>query len=279
MYSANTVTKLKCIDYVQKRVGNQLQKLKKILGGKKESLLINLTNFKTTKKNQYWRFRNKKMDSGYPKDISVGFEGIPNSIDTAFVWSGNGKTYFFKGDSYWRFDSRSEPPVSSRYPQPISNWEGLPNNIDAALQWTNQKTYFFKGRVYYRFNDRTFSVDKADPAYPRSTSVWWFDCQSASSEDLSKASLTGGEAKTVYVGDNADYSVPSTAPPVEDYADEETVDGSEKQDVELQNSDEGTPIPRQEAFDSNSANIMNSMNVCISLFAAIIVQALRIHFL
>jgi hypothetical protein len=25
-----------------------------------------------------------------------GFEGIPDNIDAAFVWSGNGKIYFFK---------------------------------------------------------------------------------------------------------------------------------------------------------------------------------------
>lgn len=46
---------------------------------------------------KYWRFSDKKMAAGYPKEISVGFAGIPNDIDTAFVWSGNGKTYFFKG--------------------------------------------------------------------------------------------------------------------------------------------------------------------------------------
>ncbi|GFQ67428.1 matrix metalloproteinase-24 [Trichonephila clavata] len=221
------------------------------------------TNGKTFffKKNEYWRFRNKKMDSGYPKSISVGFEGIPNSIDTAFVWSGNGKTYFFKGANYWRFDSRSEPPVSSRYPQPISNWEGLPNNIDAALQWVNQKTYFFKGRNYYRFNDRLFSVDKADPPFPRSTSVWWFDCQaqSSSNEDMTKASLNGGEKHPIYIGDDTNITSSTRVPGDHDYVDSDVVDGSEKQDVDLQQSDDevATPFPQKGALDANSASILS----------------------
>jgi len=37
------------------------------------------------------------MDLGYPKPISAGFPGVPDNFDTAFVWSGNGKIYFFKG--------------------------------------------------------------------------------------------------------------------------------------------------------------------------------------
>ena len=36
------------------------------------------------------------LDSDSPKLISKGFVGIPNDIDAAFVWSGNGKIYFFK---------------------------------------------------------------------------------------------------------------------------------------------------------------------------------------
>lgn len=98
------------------------------------------------------------MDGDYPKEISEGFTGIPDHLDAAMVWGGNGKIYFYKGSKFWRFDPLKRPPVKSSYPKPISNWEGLPNSLDAALQYTNGYTYFFKGDKYYRFNDRTFAV-------------------------------------------------------------------------------------------------------------------------
>lgn len=98
------------------------------------------------------------LDSGYPKSISDGFSGIPSNIDTAFVWGGNGKIYFFKDDKYWRFDPARTPPVGLGYPKPISNWNGIPDKLDAALKYSNGYTYFFKGNKYWRFNDRSFSV-------------------------------------------------------------------------------------------------------------------------
>lgn len=107
---------------------------------------------------QYWRYSGRQMDGDYPKEISDGFTGIPDNLDAALVWGGNGKIYFYKGSKFWRFDPLKRPPVKSTYPKLLSNWEGVPNNIDAALQYTNGYTYFFKGDKYYRFNDRTFSV-------------------------------------------------------------------------------------------------------------------------
>lgn len=50
---------------------------------------------------RYWRFTNFKLDADYPKDLSEGFAGVPSNIDTALVWSGNGKIYFFKGSLDW----------------------------------------------------------------------------------------------------------------------------------------------------------------------------------
>lgn len=49
-----------------------------------------------------------------------------------------------QGSQYWRFDPSQRPPVKGTYPKAISNWEGLPNSIDDALQYSNGYTYFFK---------------------------------------------------------------------------------------------------------------------------------------
>ena len=45
---------------------------------------------------QYWRVTGGKVDPGYPRPVSRGFTGVPDNVDAAFVWSGNGKIYFFK---------------------------------------------------------------------------------------------------------------------------------------------------------------------------------------
>ncbi|XP_065370544.1 stromelysin-3 isoform X3 [Calliphora vicina] len=140
--------------------------------------------FKGTK---YWRYNGRQMDGDYPKEISEGFTGVPDHLDAAMVWGGNGKIYFYKGSKFWRFDPLKRPPVKSSYPKPISNWEGLPNSLDAALQYTNGYTYFFKGDKYYRFNDRTFAVDSADPPFPRPSAHWWFGCKNTpSTTDVNK---------------------------------------------------------------------------------------------
>ncbi|KAG8034818.1 hypothetical protein G9C98_007894 [Cotesia typhae] len=87
------------------------------------------------KGSKYWRYVGKRIDGDYPKDISEGFTGIPDNIDAVTVWTGNGKIYFYKGTKFWRFDPAQRPPVKSTYPKLISNWEGVPNNMEATLTY------------------------------------------------------------------------------------------------------------------------------------------------
>ena len=56
---------------------------------------------------------------GYPKALSKGFPDIPGNLDTAFVWGGNGKIYFFKGDDYYKFDPDKTPHVQTSKYQPL----------------------------------------------------------------------------------------------------------------------------------------------------------------
>ncbi|XP_073984475.1 matrix metalloproteinase 1 isoform X2 [Rhodnius prolixus] len=156
------------------------------------------------KGSQYWRYTGKKMDGDYPKQISDGFSGIPNNINAAMVWGGNGKIYFFKGSKFWRYDPTAKPPVKNAYPKQISNWEGVPNDLDAALHYTNGYTYFFKKGSYYRFNDRTFSVDIADPPFPRPAGYWWFGCRSETKGGITERPKTPGKRSNPDTDGNID---------------------------------------------------------------------------
>uniref|UniRef100_UPI0037E857A8 vitronectin b n=1 Tax=Semicossyphus pulcher TaxID=241346 RepID=UPI0037E857A8 len=66
------------------------------------------------KGNKYWRFDGDVLDEGYPRDISVGFDGIPENINAAFAipapsHSGREKAYFFKGDQYHQYEFKHQP--------------------------------------------------------------------------------------------------------------------------------------------------------------------------
>lgn len=54
--------------------------------------------------------------AGYPRLISRAWPGLPGNIDAAFTYK-NGKTYFFKGSKYWRYNGQK---VDGEYPKEIS---------------------------------------------------------------------------------------------------------------------------------------------------------------
>ena len=45
------------------------------------------------------------------------------------------------GDEFYKL---SDTGIEDGYPRKISNFDGLPSNLDAAFTWTNDRTYFFK---------------------------------------------------------------------------------------------------------------------------------------
>ncbi|XP_037018756.2 vitronectin [Artibeus jamaicensis] len=66
------------------------------------------------KGSQYWRFEDGVLEPGYPRNISKGFEGIPDNVDAALAlpahsYSGRERVYFFKGKQYWEYEFQQQP--------------------------------------------------------------------------------------------------------------------------------------------------------------------------
>ncbi|XP_071758971.2 vitronectin b [Centroberyx gerrardi] len=66
------------------------------------------------KGNKYWRFEDNVLDEDYPRDISVGFDKVPDDVDAAFAipapgHHGKEKVYFFKGDQYYQYEFKHQP--------------------------------------------------------------------------------------------------------------------------------------------------------------------------
>lgn len=85
--------------------------------------------------------------------------------DYAALWHGDGQTYFFRGQKYWRFNDR-QFQVQVGYPKNItSQWSSVPENIDDAFLWSQDReyyyTYFFKGDTYYKYNENEASVEQS----------------------------------------------------------------------------------------------------------------------
>lgn len=104
-------------------------------------------------------------------------------MDAVFTWERNKKTYIFKGSQYWRYneDTRS---IDNGYPRPIQRgWPSLPNDLDAAVTWSNGFSYVFKGNDYWKLNKssqrgKVYAVG----GYPRkvTSTKGWMKCKTDS---------------------------------------------------------------------------------------------------
>ena len=122
---------------------------------------------------RYYVYYDKRLERG-PRPIrEYGLPDELSNMDAVFIWGGNGVTYFFKGDQYWRYDDRVNK-ISIGYPRKIYRaWKGVPSNLGAAMKWRNGRTYFFKDRKYYRLDDMKIQVDAG---YPKITGLGWMKC-------------------------------------------------------------------------------------------------------
>ncbi|MFH9660193.1 hemopexin repeat-containing protein [Streptomyces sp. NPDC017248] len=118
-----------------------------------------------------------QVDDGYPLSIADQWPGLGSlgpGIDAAVNW-GNGKAYFFRGDSYVRYDITAGT-ADPDYPKRIADtWTGMAaagfgTGLDAAVNWGNGKVFFFKDGNYVRYD---IAGDRVDDGYPLPIAGQW----------------------------------------------------------------------------------------------------------
>lgn len=95
-------------------------------------------------------------------------------VDAAFLWPRNGRTYFFSGEWYWRFNNQGNR-MDGGYPRRISDgWRGVPGNVDAGFSHKAYGiTYFIKNNQVYKINDKSVLLESG---YPKHVGVDWLEC-------------------------------------------------------------------------------------------------------
>ncbi|KAJ7320127.1 hypothetical protein JRQ81_019638, partial [Phrynocephalus forsythii] len=108
--------------------------------------------------NKYWVLDGYDVQSGYPRSIyELGFPRNVKKIDAAFSDPQTGKTYFFSGFKYWRYDEIRQT-MEQGYPRKIlKDFKGISRDLDAALQQDGY-IYFFKGIQVFQFDPKSQRV-------------------------------------------------------------------------------------------------------------------------
>lgn len=82
---------------------------------------------------KYWVFKEVTAEPGYPRRLVEMGSSLPkDGIDTALRWEPVGKTYFFKGDQYWRYNEEKHT-TDPGYPKPLAVWRGIPDAPQGAF--------------------------------------------------------------------------------------------------------------------------------------------------
>ena len=106
----------------------------------------------------------RSIADNWPGLAAAGFE---MALDAAVNY-GTGNAYFFKGESYLRYDITADAGDPDGARSIAEDWPGLAevgfgDALDAAANPGNGAVYFFKGDQYVRYD---VAGDRADDGYP-----------------------------------------------------------------------------------------------------------------
>ncbi|XP_068172621.1 transforming growth factor beta regulator 1 [Antennarius striatus] len=108
---------------------------------------------------KYWVVQKLKTKSQAGSIYEFGFPSRVRQVDAAVHISEHGKTVFFVGDVYYRYDERRRR-MDPGFPRPIQkDWPGIPRSVNAAFK-LHGSIFLFSGTKSYQFDFRQKRVAK-----------------------------------------------------------------------------------------------------------------------
>lgn len=127
----------------------------------------------------YWTHDGEKLVGINPQPIAdLYFISNTTKIDGAFALNTSNETYLFAGTKYVHFPNQT----GATNLRDISDFRGLPNNLDAAITLKDNKMYFFKGNLYWRYDDKL----NLEVGYPKRISTNFFKCPRIKCQNMRK---------------------------------------------------------------------------------------------
>uniref|UniRef100_A0A8K9Y3P6 Peptidase metallopeptidase domain-containing protein n=1 Tax=Oncorhynchus mykiss TaxID=8022 RepID=A0A8K9Y3P6_ONCMY len=118
---------------------------------------------------KYWVVRQLKMKSHFGSIYDYGFPARVRNIDAAVHISEYGKTFFFIGHDYYRYDEHRRR-MDPGFPRNIqTDWPGIGRSVDAAFELQGT-IYLFSGTKAYNYDYRQNQV------LNRLLANAWLDC-------------------------------------------------------------------------------------------------------
>ncbi|XP_051533254.1 stromelysin-3 [Myxocyprinus asiaticus] len=123
----------------------------------------------------YWVFDAERQITGPDSVQRLGL--TVTDIQAALMWGEDKaqKIYFFKSGSYWRFNLLDNS-LDTTHARSMTDWRGIPNDIDAAFQDRYGFAHFLKGNQYWKFDPVEVRVLEG---YPRYIGMDFFSCSAS----------------------------------------------------------------------------------------------------
>ena len=147
---------------------------------------FSVTNVLLPFPSRFWEYDSKRKLLKSGPIAQYGNGGFPadsaalDNMDAVFTWEGNGRTYFFKDNQYWKYNEQTQRAYTYRYPRDIQRAWKFPGNISAAVRWLNGRNYVFWDTTYAKMDKG--KVGRAR-GYPQLISNRWMRCN-AKGRDL-----------------------------------------------------------------------------------------------